>query len=101
MAFASCPGEVQPGWRANMETHYMDRRNLGLLRSLSVIHDAKTQYNSIKASASTPTILLSKIKLCDVLLQEIRAIHSNLAELASEETLPVDLALVRGAQCAM
>jgi hypothetical protein len=72
-------GGVQLGWRADMEIHYTDRTNLGLLRSLSAIHDAKTQYYSIKASASTPTVLLSKIKLCDVLLREIHAIRNSLA----------------------
>jgi hypothetical protein len=49
-----------------------------LLRSLSTIQAAKTQLHLLTASNSTPSELVSQIRLCDVLLGEIRAIRSSL-----------------------
>jgi hypothetical protein len=49
-----------------------------LMRSLNTIQSAKTQLHLLTASGLTPTVLVSQIKLCDVLLGEIRTISSSL-----------------------
>lgn len=52
----------------------------GFRRSLSVIHTAKSQYDSYSASAGAATMdaLVSQIGVCDVLLREIRTIRAGL-----------------------
>jgi hypothetical protein len=49
-----------------------------LRHSLSTIQTAKTRLHSLATSNSTPTVLVSQIRLCDVLLGEIRAIRVSL-----------------------
>jgi hypothetical protein len=61
-----------------MEIHRAELFNNALLHSLSTIHAAKTQFHSLTARSLTPTILVSQIRLCDVLLGEIRAISRSL-----------------------
>ena|SRR5215475_5963992 len=61
-----------------MEIHRAELFNDGLLHSLSTIRTAKTQFHSLTASSLTPTALASQIRLCDVLLGEIRAISYSL-----------------------
>jgi hypothetical protein len=58
-----------------MEIHRADN---ALLHSLSAIQSAKTQFHLLTASNLTPTILVSQIRLCDVLLREIRSIRYSL-----------------------
>jgi hypothetical protein len=62
-----------------METCRTELFNSALLRSLSIIQAAKTQFNLLTASNMTSTVLVSQIKLCDVLLREVRAIRCSLA----------------------
>jgi hypothetical protein len=50
--------------------------NYNLSRSLKIIQAAKKQL--LKAHGSTPNALMSKIALCDLLLEELRAISSSL-----------------------
>jgi hypothetical protein len=57
-----------------MEIHRAD----ALLHSLSTIQAAKTQFHLLTASNLTPTEVVSQIRLCDVLLREIRAIRCSL-----------------------
>ncbi len=54
--------------------------NIALQHSLGTIRAAKTQLHLLTASNSTPTALVSQIRFCDVLLREIRAIHSSLED---------------------
>ena len=52
--------------------------NEALLHALSTIQAAKTQFHLLTARSLTPTELVSQIRLCDVLLGEIRAISCSL-----------------------
>jgi hypothetical protein len=61
-----------------MEIHRAELSNDALLHSLSTIQAAKTQFHLSTASSLTPALLVSQIKLCDVLLGEIRAISCSL-----------------------
>ena len=61
-----------------MEIHRVDLFNNALQHSLTTIQAAKTQLHLLTASGVTPTVLVSKIRLCDVLLGEIRAIRRGL-----------------------
>jgi hypothetical protein len=65
----------------NMEEIHQDDGvfNNQLLHSLSTIQTAKTQLRLLAMTNSTPTVLVSQIGLCDVLLGEIRAIRLSLA----------------------
>jgi hypothetical protein len=49
-----------------------------LRRSLGTIQLAKTRLHSLTACDSTATVLVSQIRLCDILLGEIHAIRSSL-----------------------
>ena len=63
-----------------MEIHRADLFNFNkvLLHSLGTIQTAKTQFHLLTARSLTPTVLVSQIRLCDVLLGEIRAISCRL-----------------------
>jgi hypothetical protein len=61
-----------------MEIHQAELFNNTLLSSLSTIQAAKTQFHLLTASNLTPTVLVSQIRLCDVLLWEIQAIRCSL-----------------------
>ena len=61
-----------------MEIHRAEQFNGALLHSLSTIQAAKTQFHLFTASNPTTTVLVSQITLCDVLLEEIRAISCSL-----------------------
>jgi hypothetical protein len=61
-----------------MEIHRAELSNNALLDSLSTIQAAKTQFDLSTASSLTPAFLVSQIKLCDILLGEIRAISCSL-----------------------
>jgi hypothetical protein len=61
-----------------MEIHRAEQFNNALLHSLSTIQAAKTEFHLFTASSLTPTVLVSQIRLCDVLLAEIRAISCSL-----------------------
>jgi hypothetical protein len=61
-----------------MEIHRAETYNNALLHSLSTIQAAKTQFHLLTASSLTPTVLVSQIRLCDVLLGEIRTISCSL-----------------------
>jgi len=61
-----------------MEILRAEASNNGLQHSLSIIQAAKTQFHSLTANGLTPTALVSQIRLCDVLLGEIRAIRCSL-----------------------
>jgi hypothetical protein len=62
-----------------MQEIHQDRAfNNKLLHSLSTIQTAKTQLRLLAMTNSTPTVLVSQIGLCDVLLSEIRAIRLSL-----------------------
>jgi hypothetical protein len=63
-----------------MEMHRAELFNNALLHSLSTIQAAKTQFHLLTARSSTPTVLVSQIGLCEVLLWEIRAIRWSLEE---------------------
>jgi hypothetical protein len=52
--------------------------NDALLHALSAIQAAKTQFHLLTARSLTPTELVSQIRLCDVLLGEIRTISCSL-----------------------
>ena len=52
--------------------------NEALLHALSTIQAAKTQFHLLTARSLTPTELVSQIRLCDVLLGEIRTISCSL-----------------------
>jgi hypothetical protein len=52
--------------------------NDALLHSLSTMQAAKTQFHLLTARSLTPTELVSQIRLCDVLLGEIRTISCSL-----------------------
>ena len=52
--------------------------NIALQHSLATIRAANTQLHLLTTSNSTPTVLVSQIRFCDGLLQEIRAIRSSL-----------------------
>jgi hypothetical protein len=49
-----------------------------LFHSLSTIQAAKTRFHLLTASNSTTTVLVSQIRLCDVLLEEIQVIQFGL-----------------------
>jgi len=51
-----------------MEIHRAEQFNNALLHSLRTIQAAKTQLHLFTASSPTPTVLVSQIRLCDVLL---------------------------------
>ena len=61
-----------------MEIHRAEQFNNALLHSLRTIQAAKTQLHLFTASSPTPTVLVSQIRLCDVLLGEIGAISCSL-----------------------
>jgi hypothetical protein len=61
-----------------MEIHRAELFNNALLHSLSTIQAAKAQFHLLTAINLTPTVLVSQIKLCDVLLWEIQAIRCSL-----------------------
>jgi len=61
-----------------MEIYQANLFGNALLHSLSTIQTAKTRFRSLTASCPTPTALVLQIRLCDVLLGEIRAISCNL-----------------------
>jgi len=61
-----------------MEIHRAEPFNNALLHSLSTIQAAKTQFHLLTAGSLTPALLVSQIRLCDVLLGEIRAISCSL-----------------------
>jgi hypothetical protein len=61
-----------------MEIHRVELFNNALQHSLSTIQAAKTQLHLLAASGVTLTVLVSKIRLCNVLLGEIRAIRCGL-----------------------
>jgi hypothetical protein len=61
-----------------METHRAELFNNALLHSLRTIQAAKTKFHLLTASSLTPTVLVSQIRLCDVLLGEVRAIRYSL-----------------------
>jgi hypothetical protein len=52
--------------------------NNTLLHSLSTIQAAKAQFHLLTASSLTPTVLVSQIRLYDLLLGEIRTISCSL-----------------------
>jgi hypothetical protein len=52
--------------------------NQALLHSLRTIEVAKTQFHRLTASDSTLAVLASQIEICDVLLEELRAISCSL-----------------------
>ncbi len=64
-----------------MEIHRAELFNNRLLDSLSTIQAAKTQFHLLTASSLTPTLLVSQIRLCDVLLGEVRSISCSLERL--------------------
>jgi hypothetical protein len=68
-------------WGLNMEIHRAEPFNNALLHSLSTIQEAKTQFHLLTASSLTAAVLVSQIRLCDVLLGEIRAISCGLERL--------------------
>ena len=61
-----------------MEIHRAEPFDNALLHSLSTIQAAKTQFHLLTANSLTPALLVSQIRLCDVLLGEIRAISCSL-----------------------
>jgi hypothetical protein len=61
-----------------MEIQRAEISNNTLLHSLSTIQAAKAQFHLLTASSLTPTALVSQIRLCDVLLGEIRTISCSL-----------------------
>jgi hypothetical protein len=61
-----------------MEIHQAKLVNNALLHSLSTIQAAKTRLHLLNGGNLMPTVLVSQIRLCDVLLREIRAIRSSL-----------------------
>ena len=64
-----------------MEIHRAGPFDDALLNSLSTIQAAKTQFHLLTASSLTAALLVSQIRLCDVLLGEIRAISCSLERL--------------------
>jgi hypothetical protein len=64
-----------------MEIHRVEPFDDALLNSLSTIQAAKTQFHLLTASSLTAALLVSQIRLCDVLLGEIRAISCSLERL--------------------
>jgi tRNA isopentenyl-2-thiomethyl-A-37 hydroxylase MiaE len=54
--------------------------NMALQHSLGTIRAAKTQLDLLTASRSTPSVLVSQIRFCDVLLREIGVIRSSLED---------------------
>jgi hypothetical protein len=61
-----------------MEFHRAEIFDNALLHSLNTIQAAKTQFRLLTAGNLTPTVLVSQISLCDVLLGEIRTISCSL-----------------------
>ena len=61
-----------------MEIHRAGIFDNRLLHSLSTIQAARTQLRLLSTGNSTPTVLVSQLGLCDVLLGEIRAIRLSL-----------------------
>lgn len=71
-----------------METYQNQLPNQALLRSLSTIQSAKGRFYRSMAGSPTPTTLASRIRLCDLLLTEIRAISCSLERrIAGDEDL--------------
>jgi hypothetical protein len=62
----------------NMEIHRAGLFNTKLLHSLSTVQAAQAHLRLLTTSNSIPSVLVSQIGLCDVLLEEIRAIRSTL-----------------------
>ena len=63
-----------------MEFHCGDELNNNtVLRSLSAIKAANMQFHLLAAGNPTPTALVTQIRLCDILLGEIRMIGASLA----------------------
>jgi hypothetical protein len=60
-----------------VESHRAGLFNNAVLHSLRTIRAAKTRFHSLTLSSSKPAALVSQIELCDVLLNEIRAISCN------------------------
>jgi hypothetical protein len=60
------------------EIHQDIAFNNKIIHSLSTIKTAKTQLRLLAMTNSTPTVLVSQIGLCDVLLSEIRGIRLSL-----------------------
>lgn len=61
-----------------MEIYRTELFNDELRHSLSTIQAAKTRLHMLTTSNSTPTVLATQIRLCDILLGEIRAIRSSM-----------------------
>jgi hypothetical protein len=61
-----------------VESHRAELFDQVLLHSLRTIQAAKTRFRLLTASGSTQAGLVSQIELCDVLLDEIRAISCSL-----------------------
>jgi len=58
----------------------LERRQLNSLnRSLSAIRDAHGRLDHLSDASATPAALMSRIQLCDRLLQEISGIRRRLA----------------------
>ena len=81
--FPPSQGRDLVSWRLNMGIHQAKLDNLdniALEHSLGTIRAAKTQLHLLTANNSTPTVLASQIRFCDVLLREIQAIRSGLED---------------------
>jgi hypothetical protein len=61
-----------------MEMRRAEPSKSSLLDSLSTIRAAKTKFHLLTGGNLTPTGLVTQIRLCDVLLGEIRAISRGL-----------------------
>jgi len=70
-----------------MEIYRADLSQNAVLDSLSAIQAAKTKFHLLTASSLTPTVLVSQIRLCDVLLGEIRAISCRLERRISSRSM--------------
>src|SRR3954471_20890076 len=63
---------------ASVESNRGSLFNHGLSNSLKAIQAAKSRFNLLTARSSTKAVLASQIELCDILLEEIRAISCGL-----------------------
>lgn len=61
-----------------MESHRAEFSDKALLHSLKTLRTAKSRLHLLTAGSSTQDTLISQIELCDVLLEEIRAISCSL-----------------------
>jgi hypothetical protein len=61
-----------------MQIYRTEPINNKIINSLNTIRVAKIRFHLLARSISTPTTLISQIKLCEVLLEEIRTIRSTL-----------------------